>query len=142
MNNNKKNIEKEIIETKEKQIEKKDLNKNHTSIKSNSFSQELLKKQFNDINLSRSDLGFNVSLIDEDNIYKWSFLLIGPEDTFFEGGFFKWILTFSEDYPNNPPEMKMISEMFHPNIEKDGLVNMSILHRPGYDMLNEQEPIE
>ena len=89
MNNNKKNIEKEIIETKEKQIEKKDLNKNHTSIKSNSFSQELLKKQFNDINLSRSDLGFNVSLIDEDNIYKWSFLLIGPEDTFFEGGFFK-----------------------------------------------------
>jgi ubiquitin-protein ligase len=38
--------------------------------------------------------------------------------------------------------MKMISEMFHPNIEKDGLVNMSILHRPGYDMLNEQEPIE
>lgn len=32
-----------------------------------------------------------------------------------EGGFFKGILTFPQDYPNNPPEFRFTSEMWHPN---------------------------
>ena len=52
------------------------------------FSKELLKKQLKDINKS-SDLGVSVGLIDDNDIYKWSVLFTGPEDTIFEGGFFK-----------------------------------------------------
>ena len=81
------------------------------------FSRELLKKQLRDINKS-SDIGFSAGLIDENDIYKWSVIFNGPEDTIFEGGFFKAILTFPEDYPQNPPEMRFITEMFHPNIYK------------------------
>ena len=66
------------------------------------FSLELLKKHLRDINKS-SELGFSVGLIDENDIYKWSVLFTGPEDTLFERGFFKAILTFPEDYPQNPP---------------------------------------
>jgi len=55
------------------------------------FSQELLKKQLRDINKS-TDLGFSVGLIDDNDYYKWSVLFTGPEDTIFEGGFFKAIL--------------------------------------------------
>ena len=62
------------------------------------FSRELLKKQLRDIN-KNSELGFSVGLIDDNDIYKWSVLFAGSEDTLFEGGFFEAILTFPEDYP-------------------------------------------
>ena len=32
-----------------------------------------------------------------------------------EGGFFKGVLTFPQDYPSNPPEFRFTSEMWHPN---------------------------
>ena len=66
----------------------------------------------------------------------------GPEDTIYEGGFFKAILTFPPDFPQSPPEMKFITEMWHPNIYPDGKVCISILHNPGVDQFNEQERAE
>lgn len=35
----------------------------------------------------------------------------------YEGGFFKAKLDFPKDFPNNPPTMTFVSEMFHPNGE-------------------------
>lgn len=35
----------------------------------------------------------------------------------YEGGFFKAKLEFPKDFPNNPPVMTFVSEMFHPNGE-------------------------
>ena len=106
-----------------------------------SFSKELLKKQLKDLS-KNPDLPFNVGLIDENDFYKWSVIFTGPEDTLYEGGFFKAILTFPEDFPQNPPEMRFITEMFHPNIYKDGKVCISILHSPGVDVFNAQEKAE
>ena len=57
----------------------------------------------------------------------------------YEGGFFKSQLKFPSDYPNNPPEMKFITKMWHPNIYPDGKVCISILHPPGTDQMNSQE---
>jgi hypothetical protein len=34
-----------------------------------------------------------------------------------EGGFFKCELRFPEDFPNKPPAMFFLSEMWHPNSE-------------------------
>ena len=42
-------------------------------------------------------------------------------------------MTFPKDYPNNPPKMKFISEIWHPNVYKTGDVCISILHPPGED---------
>ena len=102
------------------------------------FSKELLKKQLRDL-MKINDLGVSVGLIDDNDFYKWSVVFTGPEDTIFEGGYFKAILTFPQDFPQNPPEMKFITEMWHPNIYKDGKVCISILHSPGVDQFNEQE---
>ncbi|CAN0404968.1 unnamed protein product, partial [Discosporangium mesarthrocarpum] len=33
----------------------------------------------------------------------------------YEGGFFKAKLEFPKDFPNNPPTMTFLSEMWHPN---------------------------
>ena len=38
--------------------------------------------------------------------------------------------------------MKFVSEMFHPNIYKEGRVCISILHNPGFDQFNSQERID
>ena len=89
--------------------------------------------------MKNNDLGVSVGLIDDNDFYKWSVVFTGPEDTIFEGGYFKAILTFPQDFPQNPPEMKFITEMWHPNIYKDGKVCISILHSPGVDQFNEQE---
>ena len=105
------------------------------------FSKALLKKQFKDINKA-SDLGLSVGLVDENNFYKWSVVIFGPTETIYEGGFFRAILDFPEDYPNNPPKMQFTTKMWHPNIYKDGRVCISILHPPGTDKFNEQEKAE
>ncbi|KIH59298.1 ubiquitin--protein ligase [Ancylostoma duodenale] len=77
--------------------------------------------------------GFSAGLVNDDDIYKWEVLVIGPPDTLYEGGFFKAILDFPKDYPQKPPKMKFVSEIWHPNIDKDGHVCISILHDPGDD---------
>jgi ubiquitin-conjugating enzyme E2 G1 len=65
-----------------------------------------------------------------------------------KGGFFKASLKFPDDYPNNPPEMRFLTKMWHPNsnpfksyskVYEDGKVCISILHPPGTDQYNDQE---
>ena len=42
--------------------------------------------------------------IDEDCIYKWDVTLIGPKDSPYEGGVFKCLMEFPNDYPLSPPK--------------------------------------
>merc|ERR1719340_243194 len=51
----------------------------------------------------------------------------------YEGGFFKCHLIFPKEYPLMPPKLKVITDIWHPNIEKNGDVCISILHAPGDD---------
>ena len=79
---------------------------------------------------------------DESSFLKWNFLMIGPPDTFYEGGIFQGVIIFSNEYPNKPPQLKFTSEIFHPNIYKDGKVCISILHEGedewGYELASER----
>ena len=72
----------------------------------------------------------------DNDLFVWNVVFEGPSDTLYEGGFFKAILKFPQDYPNNPPEMRFITKMWHPNIYADGKVCISILHPPGTDEFN------
>ncbi|TPX33756.1 hypothetical protein SmJEL517_g03450 [Synchytrium microbalum] len=91
----------------------------------------LLKRQLKELTKSPVE-GFSAGL-DDDNIFEWSVVILGPEGTLYEGGFFKAKLSFPETYPLLPPKMKFISEMYHPNVFPDGEVCISILHPPGDD---------
>jgi ubiquitin-conjugating enzyme E2 G1 len=59
--------------------------------------------------------GVSVGLGDDENIFNWEILLVGPPDTLYEGGFFKAVLEFPPNFPNMPPKMTFKSEMWHPN---------------------------
>lgn len=76
--------------------------------------------------------GFSVGLVD-GNIYTWEIIILGPENSLYENGLFKAVMIFPEKYPEAPPKFRFISEMWHPNIDRDGNVCISILHEPGDD---------
>eukprot|EP01024_Parvocaulis_polyphysoides_P009458 TRINITY_DN1296_c0_g2_i5.p1 TRINITY_DN1296_c0_g2~~TRINITY_DN1296_c0_g2_i5.p1 ORF type:complete len:173 (+),score=16.82 TRINITY_DN1296_c0_g2_i5:348-866(+) len=92
----------------------------------------LLNKQLKELLRNPVD-GFSAGLKDDSNIYEWQVTIMGPPDTYYEGGFFNAMLKFPRNYPNSPPECRFISEMWHPNVYPDGRVCISILHEPGDD---------
>lgn len=72
-----------------------------------------------------------------DNVMIWNAIIIGPEDTPFEDGTFRLCLTFDEQYPNKPPNVKFTSEIFHPNVYATGDLCLDILQNrwsPTYDV--------
>ncbi|KAG8913271.1 Ubiquitin-conjugating enzyme E2 15 [Tulasnella sp. 408] len=81
-------------------------------------------------------------LVDDDNLLEWEIMIIGPENTLYEGGFFKARLTFPSEYPLLPPKMRFITPMWHPNIYPDGVVCISILHPPGEDQWGYEQASE
>ncbi|TPX66226.1 hypothetical protein CcCBS67573_g07903 [Chytriomyces confervae] len=71
-----------------------------------------------------------------DNVLLWNAVIFGPEETPFEDGTFKLILTFDESYPTKPPHVKFVSKMFHPNVYANGDLCLDILQNrwsPTYD---------
>ncbi|DBA00916.1 TPA: LOW QUALITY PROTEIN: hypothetical protein N0F65_006116 [Lagenidium giganteum] len=102
------------------------------------YARELLRRQFLEMSRNPPE-GVSVGLGDDDNIFRWEILLVGPPDTLYEGGFFKAELEFPPNFPNMPPKMTFKSEMWHPNVYANGVVCISILHPPGEDQLNSQE---
>ncbi|GAB7337836.1 hypothetical protein MBLNU457_4236t1 [Dothideomycetes sp. NU457] len=72
-----------------------------------------------------------------DNVMTWNAVIIGPSDTPFEDGTFRLVMTFEEQYPNKPPGVRFISQMFHPNVYATGELCLDILQNrwsPTYDV--------
>ncbi|KAK9462142.1 ubiquitin-conjugating enzyme [Lipomyces oligophaga] len=72
-----------------------------------------------------------------DNVMTWNAVIIGPNDTPFEDGTFRLVLQFDEQYPNKAPNVRFISQMFHPNVYASGELCLDILQNrwsPTYDV--------
>lgn len=73
----------------------------------------------------------------DNNIMRWNAVIFGPEETAWEGGTFKLVLEFTEEYPNKPPSVKFVSKLFHPNVYNDGGICLDLLQSnwsPIYDI--------
>ena len=86
--------------------------------------------------------GFCCELSDESDLYIWNVFLKGPGETCYEKGIYRAQLSFPEDYPVSPPKLKVLSEIWHPNIYEDGSVCISSLHPPGEDEMSGERPEE
>jgi len=67
----------------------------------------------------------------------WQAVIFGPDDTAWEGGTFKLLMEFTEEYPNKPPLVRFLSKIFHPNVYGDGKICLDILQNnwsPIYDV--------
>nr|KAJ3421146.1 Ubiquitin-conjugating enzyme 13 [Polyrhizophydium stewartii] len=101
----------------------------------------LLRRQLKELSKNPVE-GFSAGLADDGNIYEWEVMIMGPEGTPYEGGFFKALLSFPTNYPQMPPKMRFTSEMWHPNVYPDGEVCISILHPPGDDKWGYEDAAE
>eukprot|EP00906_Rhabdomonas_costata_P036050 RCo050606 len=75
--------------------------------------------------------GFSVSV--EDDLFTWTIWIAGPQGSPYSGGTFRAVMTFPVEFPNMPPTLRFLSEMWHPNVYPTGVVCVSILHPPGTD---------
>lgn len=102
----------------------------------NSSAQKRLLKDLNTLKNNNDRTIFARPL--DDDILIWAAIILGPEDTPFEDGTFSLVLIFDQSYPQNPPKIKFISEMFHPNIYTNGELCLDMLKNrwsPSYDVL-------
>uniref|UniRef100_A0A914HE66 UBC core domain-containing protein n=1 Tax=Globodera rostochiensis TaxID=31243 RepID=A0A914HE66_GLORO len=106
-----------------------------------SSASAVLMRQLAELQANPPD-GFAVRGIVNDNIFKWRLVVFGPIDTPYEGGTFLAQLDFPRSYPQRPPKMRFLSDVLHPNIFKDGLVCISILHEQGDDPFGEEKASE
>eukprot|EP00275_Glaucocystis_incrassata_P000223 EC118296.1.p1 GENE.EC118296.1~~EC118296.1.p1 ORF type:complete len:100 (+),score=2.21 EC118296.1:142-441(+) len=79
----------------------------------------LLAKQLRELSKKPVE-GFSAGLVDESDVFEWSVCIGGPVDSLYEGGRFNAIMSFPKDYPVSPPKMKITSEMWDPNVYRDG----------------------
>jgi ubiquitin-conjugating enzyme E2 Z len=86
-------------------------------------------KEFNDESVCIRDGTF--AKYSDTNIKEAYAMIIGPDDTPYEGGFFFFKINFNDDYPFNPPKAKYLTQgnniRFNPNLYTNGKVCLSIL---------------
>ena len=53
---------------------------------------------------------------DGDNLFKWTGYVKGPPDSAFSEGWFKLKFDVGQNYPAEPPKVKFLTRVFHPNV--------------------------
>ena len=62
------------------------------------------------------------------NFLKWQLQIPGPENSPWEGGVYKVMVLFPEEYPILPPRCVFTPTIFHPNIYPSGTVCSNLLN--------------
>jgi len=82
-----------------------------------------------------------------ENMLSWKFTILGPYESPYEGGIYEGIINFPSTYPQDPPTVRFITKLFHPNVyngdssgeHKVGDLCISILHKGTDEMSGEHE---
>jgi len=86
-----------------------------------------LEKELQDIRALSVDSAVSADSVEGD-LTHWKGRLIGPEGTPYSGGHFDINIEIPADYPYNPPKMKFLTKIWHPNISSQtGAICLDVL---------------
>ena len=85
-----------------------------------------IKKELNDFSNSPIE-GITLTVIDENDMFHWKASFAGPNNSPYEGGIFVLDIIMPLDYPFKPPKFKLVTKVYHPNIDSQGEIWLDIL---------------
>jgi ubiquitin-conjugating enzyme E2 D/E len=64
-----------------------------------------------------------------DDLLVWEATLKGPaaSECPYHGGLFRAAITFDTSYPFKPPRVRLLTKIYHPNINMQGFISLSVL---------------
>ncbi|KAH9944168.1 E2 ubiquitin-conjugating enzyme [Epithele typhae] len=63
-------------------------------------------------------------------------LYIRPDDGMYQGGTFEFSFQINANYPHEPPKVKCVKKIYHPNVDLEGNVCLNILREDWKPVLN------
>lgn len=88
--------------------------------------EEALDKEFNRLKNCNLEL-LKCEYVNNDKRH-WQIVFEGTKRSPYENGYFILDFLFKENFPNNGPEAKFITRMFHPNVADNGHVCINLLN--------------
>ena len=83
-----------------------------------------LLREYNKLQTEKID---NITIEKSNDLMVWFAKIKGPVNSPYEDGVFNIQLTFSHEYPIKAPSVKFLTQIFHPNIYRDGKICVDIL---------------
>ena len=74
-----------------------------------------IKKELEEV-LKDTTSGITITQTSQDSLKTFMGVLPGPKDTVYEGGIWRVDISLPKNYPFEPPKMKFITPLWHPNI--------------------------
>ena len=71
--------------------------------------------------------GFDIWYTNPHDISEFNATLVGPEGTPYAGGMYILQIKYADNTPFNPPIIKFLTKIFHPNIDENGDISLNIL---------------
>ena len=105
------------------------------------MAQKRLQKEFQEFNNNPPE-NCEGGPVNENDLFKWQFDLMGPSDSPFEGGTFHLDVEFPKDYPFKPPKCVFTTKVYHPNVNANGSICLDILKDQWSPKLNINEVIK
>lgn len=63
-----------------------------------------------------------------ENLFELRGVIVGPQDTVYEGGIFLLLIKPPKDYPFRPPKITFTTKIYHPNINQNGGISCCNLY--------------
>ena len=91
------------------------------------MNSKIIKRINSEIKQINEEITEGVSIILTDDLKRFYANIEGPPDSPYQGKFYKLEIKLPDNYPISPPKIKFISNIFHPNVYKDGKICLDIL---------------
>lgn len=110
----------------------------HTSITITIMSQtaqKRIQKEFMGLQKTPAIEGSKAELVG-DSLSNWTVHIIGPKNTPYEKGLFKFDFNFPKEYPFHPPVVKCETKTYHCNFDEEGNICLDLLRKDGWSPMN------